>query len=253
MPSKAVEDARRILREADTRGVTLRLLGGVAIILRCPSTNGGVLARGNAPDIDLAGLKSENTAIKGVLGAVGYTPNQNFNAIHGYKRLMFYGPGGDPKVDIFLDHFSMCHNLDLRGRLTLVPTTLPLADLLFTKLQIVQINEKDVKDIIALLLDHEMATSEGKEVIDGQYLARLASEDWGIYTTLTDNLSRVKEALPHMGLGSGEADRVRGRIDRLKGLMDAAPKGIAWRLRARVGRRVAWYELPDEPKAIQMG
>ncbi len=253
MPPKALEEGKRILHEADARGVTLRLLGGVAILHQCPSATAGPLARAATPDVDLAGLKKETPGIKGVFESLGYTPNQNFNAIHGYKRLMYHGAGGDPKVDVFLDRFSMCHDLDLRPRLSLAPATLPLADLLFTKLQVVQINEKDIRDITALFLDHEVATTEGEGLIDGAYLAMLAAEDWGIYTTLTDNLGKVAEALPRLPLGSAEWVTVEERISKLRGLLDSAPKRLAWRLRARVGRRVAWYEVPDEPRTIRLG
>ncbi len=252
MPPRALDEGKRILREANAQGVTLRLLGGVAILHHCPSATVGSLVRAGAPDVDLAGLKKETPGIKGVFESLGYTPNQNFNAIHGYKRLMFHGAGGDPKVDVFLDHFSMCHDLDLRSRLRLAPVTLTLADLLFTKLQVVQINEKDIRDIVALLLDHEVATAEREELIDAPYLAQLAAGDWGIYTTLTDNLGRVANALPGLPLGSA-AGVVTERIHMLQGLLDSAPKGLAWRLRARVGRRVAWYEVPDEPRTIRLG
>jgi hypothetical protein len=33
---------------------------------------------------------------------------------------------------------------------------------------------------------------------------------------------------------------------RLLELAESAPKGVKWRLRANVGDRVRWYELPEE-------
>lgn len=253
MPPKAVDEAQRILQEADRQGVLLRLLGGTAVLLRCPSATTKAFERTRAPDVDLAGLKRDASGIKAVFAAVGYEPNDHFNALHGYKQLMFQGPDGGPKVDVFLDEFSMCHRLDLRPRLGLAQVTLPLADLLFTKLQIVQVNEKDLKDIVALLLDHDVVKGESEDGIDGGYLADLAGSDWGIYTTLTDNLGKVREYLPTLNLPAAGLERVISRLDRARGLLDATPKTIAWRLRARVGRRVAWYDLPDEPKTIVLG
>jgi hypothetical protein len=253
MPPKAVDEAKRILAEADRRQVLLRLLGGTAVLLRCPSAGIPPFERTRAPDIDLAGLRKENTAIRQVFEAVGYTPNQNFNALHGYKQLMFYGPDDDPKVDVFLDEFAMCHRLDLRTRLSRSKVTLPLADLLFTKLQIVQINEKDLKDIAALLLDHDVVEDESEESVAGSYLARMAAGDWGIYTTLTDNLGKTRSYVDELPLSAQAAATIRTRIDRLQGVMDSAPKSMGWKLRAKIGRRMAWYELPDEPKTIVMG
>jgi len=253
MPVTALDEAERILREADTRGVTLRLLGGIAILRRCPSSRAGVLVRLNPPDIDFAGLKEENARIKEIFESLTYRPNQGFNALHGYKQLMFYGPDGQPKVDVFLDEFAMCHRLDLRPRLRLAQDTLPLADLLFTKLQIVQINEKDVKDIIALLLDHPVDATSGEDSVDGGYLADLAGRDWGIYTTLTDNLEKVRQFLPAFRLDEASVGTVQAAIATLRSLLDRAPKSVGWRIRAKVGRRMAWYELPEAPKAIHLG
>ncbi len=253
MPPKAVEESRRILQEAEARGITLRLLGGTAILLRCPSAGNGVLTRTRAPDIDLAGLKKESSGIQDLFKIVGYEPNEHFNAVHGYKQLMFAGPDGDPKVDVFLDQFSMCHHLDLRPRLRLSNTTLSLADLLFTKLQIVEINEKDIKDIVALFLDHDVADREDGERIDGGYLSALGAKDWGVYTTLMDSLAKVGSALPALGLDPAGQRRVQQGLEQLRSMMDAAPKGTAWRLRGMVGRRLTWYELPDEPKTIVLG
>ncbi len=253
MPPKAFSDALRLIELAEGRGVTLRLLGGLAILKHCPSANGGVLARSTAPDIDLVGLKRENTAIKRVLESQGFEPNAQFNAIHGYQRLLFHAPEGLPKVDIFLDRFLMCHALDLRLRLKLARVTLPLADLLFTKLQVVQMTEKDLKDIVAIFVDHDLARSEGSEVIDASYMAGLGADDWGVFTTLTDTLGKVSEFVPQVGLDPATEAMVQSRIRQLRDRMESEPKGIAWRLRAKVGRRVIWYELPEEPKAIPLG
>ena len=253
MPPKAVDEAKRILAEADRRNVLIRLLGGTAILMRCPSAGRPPFERTRAPDIDLAGLRKENAGIKEVFEAVGYEPNQNFNALHGYKQLMFYGPDGDPKVDVFLDEFAMCHRLDLRPRLRRSTVTLPLADLLFTKLQVVQINEKDLKDIAALLLDHEVAKDEQENAVDASYLASMAAGDWGIYTTLTDNLEKTRAYVANLPLPGDGTARILERIDGIRGLLDTGPKTVRWKLRAKIGRRVTWYELPDEPTKIVMG
>ncbi len=253
MPPKAVDEARRILAEADRRKVLLRLLGGTAILMRCPSAGSPPFERTRAPDIDLAGLRKENTAIREVFEAVGYEPNPNFNALHGYKQLMFYGPDGDPKVDVFLDEFAMCHRLDLRPRLPRSKFTLPLADLLFTKLQVVQINEKDLKDIAALILDHDVVRVDNDNSVDAGYLADMAAADWGIYTTLTDNLDKTRAYVADLLLPADAGNRIVARIDALRGALEASPKTMGWKIRAKIGRRVAWYDLPDEPTTIVMG
>lgn len=248
-----LEQARGLVAAASARQVTLRLLGGTAILHQCPSARDGPIERRSAPDVDVAGLTRQNRDIRALFESVGYAPNASFNALHGYKRLMFAGPGGGPKVDVFLDRLHMSHNLDFRGRLDLDPVTLSVSDLLFTKLQVVELNEKDMRDIAALLLDHEVANTESAGRIDASYLAALTAGDWGIYTTFTDNLVRLREAVGGWSLEPAVVTTVRERSGLLHRAMESAPKSLSWKLRARVGRRVAWYELPDEPKAIPLG
>jgi hypothetical protein len=253
MPPKALSEAMRILDAATARGLVVRVIGGIAVLHHCPSANGGPLARTVVPDVDLVGLKKESAAIKDVLRRSGYLPNEQFNAVHGYQRLMFHAPDGGLKVDVFLDRFVMCHRLDLRDRLRLAHVTVTLADLLFTKLQIVQMNEKDLRDATAIFLDHDVGTRDEEETVNGAYLARLSGADWGVYTTLTDSLQKIREFLPSLSLDTTSAAAVRERLDKLRGMMDAERKGTAWRLRALVGRRVTWYDLPEEPKTIPLG
>jgi hypothetical protein len=253
MQSDPLQESTRIIEAAERERATLRLLGGLAVLYRCPSARAGPLRRRSAPDIDMVGLSKEGTQIRAAFQQLGYLPNQSFNALHGYKRLMFHGPDGHPKVDIFLDRLQMSHNLDFRRRLPLARTTLPLADLLFTKLQVFEITEKDLRDVAALLLDHDVAEQEGEEVINIRYLAQLTSNDWGAYTTLSDNLEHLPVALANFELSVEDREKIERRIGRLRLAMDSAPKSLRWKMRARVGRRMAWYEVPDEPKAIILG
>jgi hypothetical protein len=253
VPSDPLKEADRIIDAAAGGRATLRLLGGLAILERCPSARAGPLQRRSAPDIDLAGLSKENKQIRQVFAQVGYLPNQSFNALHGYKRLMFHGPEGHPKVDVFLDRLEMSHNLDFRSRLSLGARTLPLADLLFTKLQVFEITEKDLRDAAAMLLDHETADRDEEEGINIRYLAELTSTNWGAFTTVADNLTRLEGQLSAFGLTPGALRQVAQRARRLREAMEAHPKSLGWKLRARVGRRMVWYEVPEEPKAIPLG
>jgi hypothetical protein len=253
MQSDPLAEAARIIAAADEGMATLRLLGGLAILQRCPSAREGPLRRRSVPDIDMAGRSRESSQIRSAFQRVGYLPNQSFNALHGYKRLMFHGPEGHPKVDVFLDRLQMSHNLDFRDRLPLAHTTLPLADLLFTKLQVFEITEKDLRDVAAMFLDHDVAEQESEETINIQYLAALTSADWGAFTTLVDNLNHLPLALAQFGLTEEQRQRIEGRAVRLRRTMEAYPKSLSWKLRARVGRRMLWYEVPEEPKAIVLG
>jgi hypothetical protein len=40
------------------------------------------------------------------------------------------------------------------------------------------------------------------------------------------------------------------RIGQLQEAIERAPKSLAWRVRAAIGERVRWYELPEEDAGL---
>jgi hypothetical protein len=245
------DEAKRLLQASSERRVVLRLLGGVAVAMRCPSATRAGLRR-DYIDLDLVGHEKQSKAIKNFFAEMGYQPRERFNALMGRKRLIFNDLVNQRRVDIFLDVFEMSHRFDFAKRVELEAVTLPLADLLVTKLQIVQINDKDLRDMTMLILDHDVGSEDG-ETINGSYLARLCSNDWGVYKTFTLNLSKLEASLGGYGLSSSEIERARASIKGLAGLIEKEPKSLAWRLRARVGERKTWYELPEADQPVVAG
>jgi hypothetical protein len=128
--------------------------------------------------------------------------------------------------------------------------TIPLADLLATKLQVVEITERDYKDIICLLHDHDVGDSDSPETINGQYLARLCAGDWGIYKTFTVNLANVTLALTQYQLDNEYRETVQKHLQELQRRIESVRKTTRWKLRARIGEKVLWYELPERDKEI---
>jgi hypothetical protein len=248
-PTGWVEEATRVLDHAASKGLVLRLLGGVAFYLRCPSARIGNLARSYG-DADFIGHARQSLEIKRLFGELGYAPRERFNAMHGSRRLGFTGSGQQRRVDVFLDVFEMCHKFDLKERMEIDPQTIPLADLLATKLQIIQTNEKDFGDVICLLVDHEVSGTDLRDTINGEYLARLCSEDWGIYKTFTMKLAMLGVAVETWDLKEPERELVAKRIGQLSAAIEGAPKSIAWKMRAVIGERVRWYELPEEDPGL---
>ena len=236
------EEAGRIAAAMARTNVPLRLIGGGAIYLRCPSARVSRLRRTYA-DLDFVGLSSYTVEISRFFEELGYKPDRWFNKLHGRARLLFWDETNDRQADVFLDRMNMCHRLEFRTRLEVDPHTLSLADLLLTKLQIVQMNKKDLIDIVAMLVDHPIGNQDG-ETINGEYIARLAANSWGLFTTVTQNLDLVREA-------AGDFDGVGGlplvsQLDVLLAFLAAAHKSVAWRLRSIVGGRIRWYEEPEE-------
>lgn len=243
--TSSVEEATRVLELAENNGVVLRLLGGVAFYLRCPSARGGNLARSYG-DIDLIGHVRQSPEIKRLFGELGYLPRERFNAMHSGRRLIFTDSAQQRRVDVFLDVFEMCHKFDLKERMEIDRQTIPLADLLATKLQIIQTNEKDIGDVICLLVDHEVGGTDLRDTVNGEYLARLCSEDWGIYKTFTMKLAMLAVVVEKRDLKEPERGLVTKRIEQLSVAIERAPKSLAWKMRAAIGERVRWYELPEE-------
>ena len=243
-----VSEGARLVDLATAAGLTMRLLGGVAVRLISPSAAQPPLARGYG-DLDFALSRKDGRAIRDVLERAGYTGERRFNALHGDKRLLFVDEARDRKLDIFLGAFRMCHTLDLEGRLLPGLRTLTPSDLLLTKLQIVQLNNKDARDALAILADHALADhaepGQAVDVIDVGYVATLCGHDWGWYTTVTDNLTRVAQIAAELGPSEAVA-RATERITELRAALDQAPKSLSWRMRSAVGRKVAWYEEPEE-------
>jgi len=235
---------------ADAKNVTLRLLGGIAFRLRSPSSLSGGLQR-RYVDIDFVGLRNQRREINELFNELGYTPRTTFNAMNGHTRLIFNDIANERRVDIFLNVFEMCHKLDFTDRLKLDTITLPLADLLLTKLQVYEITEREYKDVTALLKDHEVGESDDdREIINGKYIAKLCSQDWGLWKTVGLNLERITSAITTYLPNPEDQKLVQARIDRLKQLIEREPKSFAWKVRARVGEKKRWYELPEADKEV---
>jgi len=164
----------------------------------------------------------------------------------GIKRLIYMSPDGRFKVDIFLDQLVMSHTVDLGRRLELDDPTIPVVDLLLSKLQIHEITQNDLLDVIVLLAEHGLGGSRA-DTIDDAHLLRVLSDDWGFWYTARANLERAEAALDAcVGLPPEVASVVRARIGKIREAMDAAPKSRRWRLRSAVGTRLAWYQDVDE-------
>lgn len=240
----AVSEASRIVAEADSRNVTLRLLGGIAFRLRSPSSLSANLRR-HYVDIDFVGLKNQRKHIQNLFSDLGYQPRTTFNAMNGHTRLIFNDIERARRVDIFLNVFQMCHKFDFTARLNIDRTTLPLADLLLTKLQVFEITEREYRDVIAFLKDNQFGDEDGAETINQKHIARLCSDDWGLYRTVTMNFNRIRKCLASYMLNEEEQALIETKIDSVTSKIEEHPKSLGWKMRAKVGDKVRWYQLPE--------
>jgi hypothetical protein len=235
-----------IIANAAREEVTTRVLGGIAVALRCESARGeGPLSRGYS-DIDLVVPRKDARRFAGVMTERGYPPNERFNAAHGSSRQIFYlGTGEDEHIDVFVDQFQLCHVLPLAKRLDLHPETISLEDLLLSKLQVAKLSQKDVMDTIALLLDHPLDGPTG-EALDAEYVASFLSKDWGWWRTATETIVRTGDHVDGLGLTESGVHSAKKQLALLSEEIEAHPKSLGWRARAKIGDRRPWRIDPDD-------
>jgi hypothetical protein len=238
-------EGQALIDLAAERGIVLRLLGGLAIRFLCPDLPPRTRA---GQDLDFGSRGSTRRDLTAMLIEQGFEPDKNFNALYGDKQLYFAHPETGRAVDVLIDKLYMCHTLPFAERLTRMPYTLDPMDLLLSKLQIVELNEKDADDCLRLLVTFPLADSDDPGSMDARLFRSLVGDDWGWWRTVTHNLERVGTVLDggdRAAIAGGRLDP-RAQLQALEQMAEDAPKSRRWKLRARVGERKRWYELPEE-------
>lgn len=232
----------RLLAAAEREGVVLRLLGALAFKKRCPrySRLQEALDR-RYTDVDFAGYGKQVKAIRALMAREGYVEDEMTYVESEGSRMVLHHPGSDLHLDVFLDKLEFCHTIAWDGRLETDSATIPLAEMLLQKMQIVQINEKDIIDTIMLLLEHDLGETDEERVNIG-LVARICARDWGWWRTLTMNLRKVEQmAASYAQLQDDEKRHVSGRVEEALDRIDRETKSLGWRMRAKIGDRKKWY------------
>jgi hypothetical protein len=238
-----VAEGERLLAIAGEGHVPLKLLGGVAVRLHAPDVPPSLDRV--YKDLDFAVPKKTGGAADKLLREAGYEPHVTFNAMHGRERALFFDEQHDRQVDVFIGSFRMCHQIPLGDRLANGGPTVPLAELLLTKLQIIELNEKDIRDTVLLLHGHPVDEHDD-DAVNAARIAELCAAEWGLWRTITANLERCREHVSDYELEAADRDRIATRFDQLLGRIADEPKSRGWKLRAKIGDRRRWYELPEE-------
>ncbi len=248
------DEARELIDAAGAAGLTLRLLGGLAVREHCRTAE---LCARDYSDLDMVGRSREarrlpaifaRFAFQGDYAAVAATGNTQLRFVRACRHVEAGGAPAhdDDHVDVFLDTFRMDHEIELAGRLDRDPYTVSVSNLLLTKLQIFRVNEKEIRDIVTLLDGVAVSETGAPGAIDAGYIAGLCANDWGLFHDVGLTLQQVAERVEGFGLSATQVATVRQGLARLVAALTEAPKAVRFRLRARLGTRVQWHNEIDE-------
>lgn len=244
---KFEDELRRIIKASEEQGVTLRVIGSLAFQMHCPEYGYLQSAMGRAyTDIDFAGYRNQTREVQDLMKSLGYEEVREVFIMSEGDRSIFNHLDSDLHVDVFYDKLDFSHVISWNNRLEVDSPTIPLSELLLEKMQIFQINEKDIIDTIMLLLEHPFGDHDD-EVINIDRISQLLAKDWGLWRTTTMNLDKVKQlAGGYPQLNAEEQAYIVSQVDQALGRIEGEPKSRGWRLRDRVGDRVKWYKEVDE-------
>ncbi len=244
---KFENELRRILQASDEAGVIMRVIGSLAFQMHCHQFGYLQAAMGRAyTDIDFGAYGRQSKQIAEMMTSLGYKENREVFIVSEGERAIFDKSEAGLHVDVFYEKLDFCHTIFWKDRLETDAPTIPLAELLLEKMQIVKINEKDVIDTIMLLLEHPLGSSD-KETINIKRVAMLCAADWGLWRTTTMNLDKVRQlAHGYSQLTDEQKAKVDAQVKEAMNYLEQEPKSMAWRLRARIGDRIKWYKDVDE-------
>ena len=259
-----VKEAIGLVEKAQSRGVHLRILGSLGAYVRSVNNGHGDLFRslerfgGGKPlftDLDLLGYNKQKGDITKFFRELNFKPDPLVNAMFGHKRMVFYHPDNRYHVDIFMNKLEFSHTVDFgdkpgSGRLDLDYPTISATDIVLEKLQIHEINRKDLVDLIALFLVHDVQEQFSKEAVDGGHIAKLLADDWGFWYDATTNLAKldplVQEFLKESKITAQQSQTVMERVEKLSNHISSTPKSKAWEKRAKTGTSKRWYTEVEE-------
>lgn len=249
-PEEYLNEARRLTEVGEKDGVILRVMGPIALHFYFPYyvdlyRKMERLGERVFTDIDYASYGKCRGRIVPFFERQNYTLEKRAAMLSGNTRHIYFNER-IPMIDVFFDKLAYNHPIDYKGRLEIHPYCVSLTDLLLQKLQIVHINDKDLKDGMLLLLAAEVGGTD-KDMINANYVAKIMSEDWGFYYTSTMNLEKIKSASGDVQvLTDQQRSTIAKNADKIIQTIDLYPKSGKWKSRAKVGTKKPWYnEVSD--------
>jgi hypothetical protein len=241
----AFEESVDVVRQANAGGIPLKLIGGQAVRLLCPHFPHR--ARDDQ-DMDFASVSRAKRPLIDFFAEHGFLGDKRFNLLHGDRQMYFTTANGTTSVDVVMDRLNMCHVLDFRDRIDRMPDTLDVTDLLLSKLQVVELNQKDVHDMLHLLSAFEVEEGDEPGTIGLGRIGEVVAPDWGWWRTATMNLEKLIHFAEqqHPDLPEARTFEPGEQARRIRQYCEDVPKPVKWKIRSKVGDRVQWYQEPEE-------
>jgi len=255
LPEVFINEATECVAAARDEGITIRVMGGIAIFMHSREYQPlweklGRLGKKVFTDIDYVSYGKHRVKLIDFFKKRNFIINQKLLYLYGKNRQIYYSRK-IPMAEIFFDRLEMNHTVDFKKRLGADFPTISLSELLLQKLQMVNMNEKDIKDTIILLRAHEIGTSDDNVINEEAIGARLLT-DWGFYYTATNNLKMVEQSMKHYPvLQAEDVQVVTQRLEALLCYLDESPKSLKWKARSVIGTKVKWYNEVDEWDVIE--
>ncbi|TET20715.1 hypothetical protein E3J74_01985 [Candidatus Bathyarchaeota archaeon] len=275
VPTKVFfDEAERIVKEADKKGIVLRIMGGLGIAIHSQEfrdfarklgrTGAGVVKGQEYTDIDFMSYRKHRDKVKNLFGEMGYAKRRATLSSAASERQIYYHPKGWFYVDIFYDKLIVAnHPVDFRRRLEMDYPTISVTDMLLEKIQIWEaFSAKDLKDCLVLLRAHKIGEKGEKETIDASYIAKLLAKDWGFWYTATTNLKKIKRFVSELdklgaeveidpsSLKEEDREEITGKIENLLERIDREPKSFRWKMRSKAGTKKRWYNPVETPETV---
>jgi hypothetical protein len=175
--------------------------------------------------------------------------------MHGRDRTILHHPEGKYSIDVFFDKLSYSHEIHFgsnpaSGRLSLDPVTISPTDLVLEKIQIHEINEKDIKDLVTLFASCEASDQEGRGRVSRKHIGQVLAEDWGFWYDANLNLDKVTHFAQRYKedgkLDSERLETVLTRVNDLKKEIEETPKSKQWKKREKIGTKKKWWNDVEE-------
>jgi hypothetical protein len=248
--SSILADAIHLVDVANRDDVPLRLIGGAAAEYHNHSKIPGLTEpeKSRLKDVDMVTYRLNRVEVNKNFSDEGYVSDRYVMAYFGEERFLFRHPADKFKVDIFFENLRFNHLINLRPeqaqpRIELDYPTLTIADLILSKLQIHSIEEKDLRDLQILILEHPLVDSDIHESINITRIASVLADDWGFNYDAKLNLSKI---LISDNIDNNSVEDLKDKVAKIITRIDSEPKSRKWEKRRLQGTAKRWWNEVEE-------